>query len=184
MFIHVDYRLCVFSVLGIDLRTLTHTKHWRPQLHPQPTALNTFDSSWLCRDAEPTGTEGQPPCILWLHQVLLDSWAAPCDFCRIASFSTRMGVSFVGFSLCPAERSTPRYWTVPSLRTFSMDSMRTIVEIQTHRSYCNLFIDLVLNMCSFQMLLWARSLQSAICITVNDSSWPHLPDKVQDDGFC
>lgn len=32
-------------------------------------------------------------------------------------------------------------------------------------------------MCSFQMLLWARSLQSGIRIIVNDSSWPHLPAK-------
>lgn len=57
-------------------------------------------------------------------------------------------------------------------------------EIPTHKSYCNFFIDLVLNMCSFQTLLWAHSLESGIRIIVNDSSWPHLPAKVQDDGFC
>lgn len=99
-----------------------------------------------------------------LLSVLLLAYA-----CRIASFSTRtLGVSFVGCSLCPTERSTPRYWTVPLLRTFSMDSMRTI-EIQTHRSYCNFFIDLVLNMCAFQMLLRAIpcKVASALLLTIH-----------------
>lgn len=137
--------------------------------------------------------------------LIVDSWAAPCErtpqwwAALDASLCSPAGLCLQDNVLFHQDSGSLFCWVFPlpcwekhsplpdhSLAKNLLHGFNehNSTEIQTQRSYCNLFIDLVFNMCSFQMLLWACSLQSGNCIIVNDSSWPRLPAKVQDDGFC
>lgn len=128
--------------------------------------------------------------------LIVDSWAAPCErtpqwwAALDASLCSPAGLCLQDNVLFHQDSGSLFCWVFPlpcwekhsPLPDHSLAknllhgfSEHNSTEIQTQRSYCNLFIDLVLNMCSFQMLLWARSLQSGNCIIVNDSSWPRLP---------
>lgn len=118
MFI-TNYCRVFFSVLGIDLRTLTHSKHWRPQLHPQPGTLNTLDPWSIVHWQSPQ--EQKANCTAFTadpSSLFLDSWVvALCDFSTANNAQwAPLGTSLWAWIRTPLSSRTLRFlfcWVFP-----------------------------------------------------------------------